>query len=67
MNFFEMMVAVRTGSITRLPHWPQDVYLMIVDGALFLFNGLVHEPYTPDDADEASHEWMVVPQNGGNW
>lgn len=67
MNFFEMMEAVRTGSVTRLPHWPVDVYLMMVDGALFLFNGQVHEPYTPDDADELSHEWVILPQNGGSW
>lgn len=67
MNFFEMMEAVRTGSVTRLPHWPMDVCLMMDNDSLYLYNGVVHEPYTPDDADAASREWVVMPQNGGTW
>lgn len=67
MNFREMIEAIRTGSVTRLPHWPMDVYLMMEDDALYLFNGKVHEPYTPDEADGASREWAVMPQNGGTW
>lgn len=67
MNFRQMIEALRTGSITRLPHWPVEVHLVMESDALYLFNGSVHEPYTPDDADAASKAWVVMPTNGGTW
>lgn len=65
MNFKEMVEALRSGSICRLPEWPANVHLTIQDGNFYLFNGVIHEPYELEDAHRK--DWMVEPTNGGTW
>ena len=67
MSYDEMVAACLSGSHTRLPHWPIDVYLVAKGEEIRLYNGSVHVEWEASAEEELADAWKVAPIGGGSW